>query len=114
MDKDKSMNITNSSFIINSKGASNWRDASNEDVEKIALTIIVNLNSRRGDMVEYSVGYLKVKGLRHTSAQIYFPVHSWKILVAQKTPVNMARTFSVPLDPVWVAEFIIGLYNSVA
>jgi hypothetical protein len=70
------MNANNSSgFIINSKGASNSREASNEDVEKIALKIIVNLNGRRGAMVKYSVGYLKVEGLRPTSIQIYFPVH---------------------------------------
>jgi hypothetical protein len=66
--KGKSIDITNSRFIIISKGASNSREASSEDVENIALKITVDLNGRRGAMVEYSVGYLKVKVLRLTSA----------------------------------------------
>jgi hypothetical protein len=75
MNKGNSIDITNSKFIINSKGVSNSRETNNEDVENIALKIIVNLNDRRGAMVEYSVGYLKVKSLHPTSAQIYFSVH---------------------------------------
>ncbi len=68
MNKGKSMDITNSTFIIISKGVSNSREANNEDVENIALKFIVNLNGRSGAMVEYSVDYLKVEGLRPTSA----------------------------------------------
>jgi hypothetical protein len=50
------MNANNSSgFIIKSKDASNTREANNEDVENIALKIIVNLNGRSGAMVENSV-----------------------------------------------------------
>jgi hypothetical protein len=62
MNKGNRIDITNSSFIINSKGASNRKEA-NEDVENIPLQITVNL-----------IGSWS-KVLRPTSVQIYYPVH---------------------------------------